>query len=293
MSDRRIHQARAALARAEQQWKVQVSCLSGRTDEVITHAFGGMFLCDHISIGGLAPVGLHEVLCGHDDCAASLLAWYLATLTDPNTTSETPKGIFWIRQRRALDQGGFYALSLPMMALEPEPLMMTVDQQATALWTCEEVAKSGQVRAVIIETTDYDLTTARRLQLACESGGTRIIVLRPIARNGRIPTSSAWTRWQITPVNAFGSTERPTGNDHHLSLIGGRGVRPGSWKVKTDATTFSLSVADPLENRLSADKPKGTKHPACDHTQRSQGGSGMRPECDGTKSRAARRHAPF
>jgi protein ImuA len=166
------------------------------------------------------------------------------------------KGIFWIRQRRALDQGGFYALSLPMAALEPEPLMMTVDQQATALWTCEEVAKSGQVRAVIIETTDYDLTTARRLQLACESGGTRIIVLRPLARNGRIPTSSAWTRWQITPVNAFAPTERPTGNDHHLSLIGGRGVRPGSWKVKTDATTFSLSVADPLENRLSEDNPE-------------------------------------
>lgn len=262
MSDRRIHQARAALARAEQQWKVQVSCLSGgpdRADGVIARAFGGTFLRDHISIGGLAPIGLHEVLCGHDDCAASLLAWYLATLSvdassDASNHPSAPppgKGIFWIRQRRALDQGGFYALSLPMAALEPEPLMMTVDQQATALWTCEEVAKSGQVRAVIIETTDYDLTTARRLQLACESGGTRIIVLRPLARNGRIPTSSAWTRWQITPVNALEPTERPTGNDHHLSLIGGRGVRPGSWKVKTDATTFSLSVADPLENRLS------------------------------------------
>lgn len=259
MSDRRIHQARAALARAEQQWKVQVSCLSGgpdRADGVIARAFGGTFLRDHISIGGLATTGLHEVLCGHDDCAASLLAWYLATLS-VEASSDGPsvlppgKGIFWIRQRRALDQGGFYALSLPITALEPEPLMMTVDQQATALWTCEEVAKSGQVRAVIIETTDYDLTTARRLQLACESGGTRIIVLRPLARNGRIPTSSAWTRWQITPVNAFAPTERPTGNDHHLSLIGGRGVRPGSWKVKTDATTFSLSLADPLENRLS------------------------------------------
>jgi protein ImuA len=267
MPKERIDQARAALARAEQQWKGQVSCLSGgpdRADGVIARAFGGTFLRDHISIGGLAPIGLHEVLCGHDDCAASLLAWYLATLSveAPSDAPSAPppgKGIFWIRQRRALDQGGFYALSLPIEALEPEPLMMTVDQQATALWTCEEVAKSGQVGAVILETTDYDLTTARRLQLACETGGTRIIVLRPLARNRRRPTTSAWTRWQITPVSTLPSQGRPTGNDHHLSLIGGRGVRPGSWKVKTDATTFSLSVADPLENRLS-ETPKQDRH---------------------------------
>ena len=203
---------------------------------------------------------MHEVVCGHDDCAASLLAWYLATLglSDPIHDQKSPntpsKSVFWIRQRRALDQGGFYALSLPRHALKPEPLMMTVDQQSTALWTCEEVAKSGQISTVIIETTDYDLTTARRLQLACESGGTRIIVLRPAPRTGHLAPSSAWTRWQITPQSQHHPSNRqtiPTGNDHHLSLIGGRGVRPGSWKVKTDAATFSLSVADPLENRLS------------------------------------------
>jgi protein ImuA len=143
--------------------------------------------------------------------------------------------------------------------------MMSVDQQDTALWTCEEVAKSGQVGAIVIETTDYDLTTARRLQLACEKGGTRIIVLRPAHRG--LGTSSAWTRWQISPVaqrhihsiqeqqtpsdqNSHIATSPSTGNIHQLSLIGGRGVRPGSWKVKADAATFSLSVVDPLENRL-------------------------------------------
>ncbi|MEQ8285905.1 protein ImuA [Thalassospira sp.] len=266
MSNKRIYQARATLSRAEQQWKGQVFCLSGAIDELIAHAFGGDFLPDHISIGGITPVGVHEVVCGHDDCAASLLAWHLATLTPLGTNGAMPaqqsrdtpsKNIFWIRQRRALDQGGFYALSLPKHALKSAPLMMTVDQQSTALWTCEEVAKSGQVSTVIIETTDYDLTTARRLQLACESGGTRIIVMRPAPRNGHLSPSSAWTRWQITPQRQLQLNRQtiPTGNDHHLSLIGGRGVRPGSWKVKTDAATFSLSVADPLENRLSQDQP--------------------------------------
>lgn len=262
MSDRRLHQARAALARAEQQWKVQVSCMSGGADGVIAHAFGGDFLADHISIGGLAPIGLHEVVCAHDDGAASLLAWYLATVGQ-HQDMQTAKGLFWIRQRRALDQGGFYALSMPADMLDPEPLMMTVDQQATALWTCEEAAKSGQVGAVIIETTDYDLTTARRLQLACEAGGTRIIVMRPQPRNGHLPPSSAWTRWRITSQDSSTNTSHsshkqttPTGNAHHLSLIGGRGVRPGSWKVKTDATTFSLSLVDPLENRLSDQSPQ-------------------------------------
>ena len=311
MSDRRIHQARAALARAEQQWKIQVSCLSGGIDGVIARGFGGVPLANHISIGGIAPVGLHEVICGHDDCAASLLAWYLAHLDEPGH-HPAQKPIFWVRQRRALDQGGFYALSTPhgvsghetsdrdmsgsglsnsdrpggdMLVGDtaadavhlghachsghrPHPLMMVADQQMTALWTGEEVAKSGQVRSIIIETTDYDLTTARRLQLACEAGGTRMIILRPASRQGRLPPSSAWTRWQITPtakptesenVNSENITTRadqndPTGNHHYLSLIGGRGVRPGSWKVKTDAATFSLSMADPLEKRLSDDQ---------------------------------------
>ncbi|MCC9625665.1 protein ImuA [Thalassospira sp. MA62] len=323
MSDRRLHQARTALARAEQQWKSQVSGASGATGGVIPRVFGGLDLSGHISIGGLASVGLHEVMCGHDDGAASLLAWYLAVLPQPNdrmntgfaqsarqsaaqqipssqhlspsttamTATETEtktktkmetatvaamatvmppdiptKPVFWIRQRRALDQGGFYPLCLPQYRSDPDALMLTVDQQQTALWACEEVARSGQVGTVLIETTDYDLTTARRLQLACESGESRIIVMRPAPRSCTfghhrgLPPSSAWTRWQISPdipnskdaqTHATPSYIDPTGNYHHLSLIGGRGVRPGSWKVKTDAATFSISVADPLENRLS------------------------------------------
>jgi protein ImuA len=219
---------------------------------MISHAFGAMPLSPNISLGGIAPFGLHEVICCHDAGASSILAWYLAQIAPGKPEQELGRrSVFWVRQRRAIDQGGFYHLALPInLDAGVHPLMMVVDHQATALWACEEVARSGQVASVILETTDYDLTVARRLQLACESGGTRIIVLRPVARNGRIPTSSAWTRWQITPVNALPSTGRPTGNDHYLSLIGGRGVRPGSWKVKTDATTFSLSVVDPLENRL-------------------------------------------
>jgi protein ImuA len=247
----RLHNARAVLAEAEKQWKVNFPCLSDGASDVISHVFGNIItLSRHISLGGIAPVGLHEVICRHDAGAASILAWYLSQIDLPEQAlKSTGRTVFWVRQRRAIDQGGFYHLALPInLDAGAHPLMMVVDHQATALWACEEVARSGQVASVILETTDYDLTVARRLQLACESGGTRIIVLRPVARNGRIPTSSAWTRWKIEPVS--GAEQNRTGNIHHLSLIGGRGVRPGSWKVKTDATTFSLSVADPLENRL-------------------------------------------
>ncbi|MDG4719744.1 MULTISPECIES: ImuA family protein [Thalassospira] len=250
MLSERLHDARVALVQAEKQWKANIACLSMGAGDVISTAFGNMELSGNISLGGFSSIGLHEVICLHDAGAASILVWYLAQL-DTAKPEANPMGrsIFWVRQRRAIDQGGFYHLALPIdRETGSQSLMMVVDQQATALWACEEVAKSGQVASVILETTDYDLTAARRLQLACEAAGTRMIVMRRASRNGRLMPSSALTRWKIEPVSS--SQQNMTGNIHQLSLIGGRGVRPGSWKVKADAATFSLSVVDPLENRL-------------------------------------------
>ncbi|MDG4717817.1 MULTISPECIES: ImuA family protein [Thalassospira] len=230
--------------------------MSAQAGQVVAHAFGSMSLSSNISLGGIAPFGLHEVIFCHDAGASSVLAWYLAQIDQGKPDTESAgRSVFWIRQRRAIDQGGFYHLALPMSAdARFQPLMMVVDQQATALWACEEVAKSGQVASIILETTDYDLTASRRLQLACEVAGTRMIVMRRASQGNRMMPSSALTRWRIEPVS--GVTQNRTGNIHHLSLIGGRGVRPGSWRVKVDATTFSLSVVAPLENRMPNHRPK-------------------------------------
>lgn len=281
----RIRDARAVLARAEKSWRGNVSCFPGKAGGVVGCLFGGMALSRNISIGGFVPVGMHEVICAHDGGAASILAWYLARIApqeqragygrlqgcEQDRSQEKPqnsaqdhaqsnRSVFWVRQRRAIDQGGFYHLALPVgQATDPPPLMMTVDQQDIALWSCEEAAKSGQVASIILETTDYDLTSARRLQLACEAGGTRMIVLRRASHGGRLMPSSALTRWKIEPAPSTPDTK--TGNIHHLSLIGGRGVRPGSWKVKTDASTFSLSVVDPLEDGLSENQQDHGRYP--------------------------------
>lgn len=244
----RFIEARDVLARAEKSYRRNAGCLTIASTAVLCCAFGGLSLSRNINVGGIASVGLHEVICSHDGAAASVLAWYLAHLKDdPGTDEGVGKPVFWVRQRKAIDQGRFYHLALPAGASDgPVPLMMTVDQQEKALWACEEAAKSGQIASIILETTDYNLTAARRLQLACEGAGTRMIVLRRGSPSGRLMPSSAQTRWKIEP--ALDATQAMAGNIHHLSLIGGRGVRPGSWKVKADATTFSLSVVDPLEN---------------------------------------------
>ncbi|WP_245960870.1 ImuA family protein [Thalassospira indica] len=245
------------MAEAEKQWKVSFSGLSGDSSDVISYMFGNIItLSRHISLGGIARVGLHEVISRHDVGAASILAWYLSQIDLQEQVGKSiGRPVLWVRQRGAIDQGGFYHLALPIdLDAGTRPLMMVVDQQATALWVCEEVAKSGQFLSIILETTDYELTASRRLQLACEVAGTRMIVMRNASQSGCLMPSSALTRWKIEPVS--GAEQNRTGNIHHLSLIGGRGVRPGSWKVKTDAKTFSLSVADPLENRLSEDNPK-------------------------------------
>jgi len=251
----RLHDARVALAQAEKQWKISASCFSDAAGEAIPRVFGHIVLSGNISLGGFAPVGLHEIICCHDAGAASVLAWSLAQIDQRNQDGKSAgRSVFWIRQRRAIDQGRFYHLSFPARSGgECCPLMMTVDQQATAMWACAEIARTGQIASIILETTDYDLTVARRLQLACEAAGTRIIVLRQASRIGRLMPSSALTRWKIEPE--LNTQQNMTGSIHHLSLIGGRGVRPGSWKVKTDAATLSLSVVDPLENRLSDDQP--------------------------------------
>ena len=253
MLTERLDEARAALAQLDKQWKGQVACPDGETGGVISHAFGNVSLSRHIGPVGIRSVGLHEVVCGHDDGAASVLAWHLAQIGESKCeTGPCGKSVFWIRQRRALDQGRFYHLSLPDLASGPPSLMMTTGQQVTALWACEEVAKSGQVASVILETTDYGLTAARRLQLACEKAGTRLIVLRRAQQTNRLAPSSALTRWKIEPSDDRKTNS--TGNIHHLSLIGGRGVRPGGWRVEINAATFSISVVDAMEDRLPSDR---------------------------------------
>ncbi|KJE35899.1 protein ImuA [Thalassospira sp. HJ] len=256
MLTERLNEARAALIRAEKICRGPNAGFPAQAGQVASHAFGAMPLSSNINLGGIALFGLHEVICDHDAGASSILAWHLAQIDQGKPEGKPARrSVFWIRQRRAIDQGGLYHLSLPMLSdAGAQSLMMVVDQQATALWACEEVAKSGQVASIILETTDYELTASRRLQLACEAAGTRMIVMRRASQGNRIMPSSALTRWKIEP--ASGAARNRTGNIHHLSLIGGRGVRPGSWKVKTDATTFSLSVVAPLENRLPDHKPR-------------------------------------
>lgn len=249
----KLQQARAALLRAEKQWQGRAACVDGGREHLITRAFGDIDLKPHFSVGGLMPTGLHEIMAEHADSATSALAWYLAGLdAEPSPHAKTST-VLWVRQRKALDQGQLYPPALFTSPARHTLVMMTIDQQQTALWACEEAAKSGQIATIILETTDYDLTTARRLQLACEAGDTRLIVLRHHRAGQNIAPSPAWSRWHITPHDIY----------RKLSLIGGRGVRPASWKVYIDEATLLVSVADTLENRL----PPGCCHATAAHKQ--------------------------
>ncbi|WP_085585300.1 ImuA family protein [Thalassospira mesophila] len=250
----KLQQARAALLRAENQWQGRAACVDGGGARLITRAFGNIDLRPHFSAGGLMPTGLHEIMTEHDDSATSALAWYMAGLhTEPSPHAKTPT-VLWVRQRKALDQGRLYPPALFASPVHHNLIMMTIDQQQTALWACEEAAKSGQITTIILEATDYDLTAARRLQLACEAGETRLIVLRYHRAGQNIAPSPAWSRWQIKPQETY----------RKLSLIGGRGVRPASWKVNIDEATLLVSVADTLENRLP---PEGYHRPTAARKQ--------------------------
>ena len=266
----RLQQARAALLRAEKQWQGHAACVTGGQSALIKQGFGRIDLTQHFAAGGLMPTGLHEIMTEHHDSAASALAWDMTRLsaqirpsdkgTALSNNHNKPVPILWVQQRKALDQGRVYAPALfaaptngaMQTKAQPDLIMMNIDQQQTALWTCEEAAKSGQIGNIILETTDYDLTTARRLQLACEAGSCRLIVLRHYRAGQKIAPSPAWSRWHITPHGIY----------RKLSLIGGRGVRPASWKVYIDEATLLVSVAAPLEDRLPP-KPQSVAETRC------------------------------
>jgi len=243
----KLQQARAALMQVENQWQGRAASVNSGREHLITRAFGDIDLKPYFAAGGLMPTGLHEIMTEHDDSATSALAWYMAGLQATASPQAQMPTVLWVRQRKALDQGKLYPPALFASPARHNLVMMTINQQQTALWACEEAAKSGQIATIILETTDYDLTAARRLQLACEAGNTRLIVLRHHRAGQNIAPSPAWSRWQI----------KPQGTYRKLSLIGGRGVRPASWKVTIDEATLFVSVADTLENRLS---------PGCCHT---------------------------
>ena len=224
-SDRLGH-ARRVLAGVETGWRA-VGSNSGWT---IPLSLPAIDAC--LGSGGITVPALHEVHGGAGNGAASGFALWLAG----RAAAQAAGAVFWISAPGIGDADALYPPALPR-SLQNRLVMVGARQRRDVLWAFEEILVSGQAACVIAETPGMDLTAARRLQLASERGRSLAVALCRPKKTGqpmKAGNSVARTRWRIATCR----------QGWQLQLMGGRGVRPGEWKVipKTDATAFSLHL---------------------------------------------------
>lgn len=204
----------------------------------------------NLSTGGITAPSLHEVHGGAGNGAASGFALWLAGLALARVTGP----VFWIKSARGGDTDALYPPALNPQ-IRDKLIITETQQRRDVLWAFEEILVSGQAACVIAEVPEMDMTAARRLQLASERGhGLAIALCRSGYRSGagagvgpKTNNSVARTRWRVGTCQ----------EGWKLELIGGRGVRPGEWRVKHDATALSLHlVSAPSDRPLPTNQPK-------------------------------------
>lgn len=192
--------------------------------------------------GGLALAALHEIA-GQgpglgDDSAASLFAASIAARREGQ--------VLWALSRRDL-----FAPGLALAGLGPERVLYAEcrsDQEVLAVM--EEGLRHGGLAAVIGEVGRVAMASTRRLQLACEEGGTPALMLKRWRKTGEDPIgppSAAVTRWRIgcVPSGALGfdGIGRPR---WRVELARQRGGPPCEWILEgSDAEGRLALPAEP------------------------------------------------
>ena len=188
---------------------------------------GGLPLARLHEVAGAAAAPDHWLARGAaTGFAAALLARLVARRNGP---------VLWVAGDDPPYPPGLAALGLP-----PDRLIMVQARRAVdRLWAVEEAARAGAPLAVLGEVERLDQTASRRLQLAAESGGVTVLLLRR-AGAGRDAGAAgvAVTRWQVDAAPgrparlADGGAAPGVGAPvWDLALRRCRGGRPGDWRV--------------------------------------------------------------
>lgn len=199
----------------------------------------------HLPWGGLPLGGLHELLSdapGHaTGFAALLLARAQARLAR--------RAALWIAAEPDAYLPGLAGLGVDGTRL----FLLRAPHQRDALWAAEEALRSPAIAAVLLlGNRALDMTAARRLQLAAETGGGIALLLREEASSPG-PTT-ALTRWRIAQ-RALSATPHQLGPPAwEVALLRARGGRPGAWLLAWDSATGQLTIpaAAPAAERRRA-----------------------------------------
>lgn len=195
----------------------------------------------HLPWGGLPLAGLHEVL--GEDPGASV---GFATLLLGRAQAALPgRSLLWIAPDPDAYPPGLANLGLDAARL----ILVRAPRAADALWAAEEALRSPAIAAVLLLGPAPDLTAARRLQLAAETGGGIGLLLRETPEESG--PGVALTRWRVSPRAAGAATPHHLGDPAwEIRLLRARGGRPGAWLAEWDTARSRLETPAPLVEPL-------------------------------------------
>jgi protein ImuA len=190
-------------------------------------------LDNHLPWGGLPLAALHEVLAAEPGAAFGFAALLLA-----RAEAALPgRALLWIAPDPDAYPPGLARLGLSARSL----VLVRATKPTDALWAAEEALRCPAIAATLLIGPTPDLTAARRLQLAAETGGGIGLLLRSDSEDAG-PTA-ALTRWRLTALPADTTPHHLGDPEWQVSLLRARGGRPGEWAMRWDAALGRLEVA--------------------------------------------------
>lgn len=210
----------------------------GREDEALP--LGVAEIDEALEEGGLRRGALHEVSGTAATGFAVVIAGRAAWAGQP---------VLWCGVGRG--RGGLYPPGLAMLGLPPSSLLlMDCRNERELLAAAEEGLRGGDLAALLLEVSRLpDMTAARRLQLAAETGGSLGLMLCPGAMTpdgvvDALPPSPAVSRWWVGHV--------PAGEQGYfrwrLELLRCRGGGNGEWMVDWNEKTLRLDLVSAAGN---------------------------------------------
>jgi protein ImuA len=215
------------------------------TQDLAPIRFGVPAIDEALPWGGLARGSLHEISSREADAAAhGFVVALLARIIGCGS-------LLWCRLKRASHEFGLpYGPGFGRFGLSCERILFVEAKQSSdVLWAMEEGLRAKGLSAVFGEGIAADLTAARRLQLAAETGGKTALLLTPPGK--RSPISAAATRWRVMALPSSADDGEPKAR-WQAELVRCRGGNPNVWIVDWNHEALRFDLAAPLADRLLA-----------------------------------------
>jgi protein ImuA len=205
---------------------------------------------------GLARAAIHEVLATGPGAAAGFCALLLGRAARPMSldpmASTSCGSLLWI----AADPDAWPA-GLAQFGISPADLVLVQARRPVdGLWAMEEALRCPAVAGALLMLTELDLTSARRLQLAAETGGALGLLLRP--DDGRAAgATAALTRWRVSSMCGTGEGAQDLGDPRwRLELLRCRGGRPNAWTALWRSAAERLEIDPGEQSRAPQRQPR-------------------------------------